>query len=79
MKASTEDELVRVAQEHGGRYLITLMSWHDEDAEWKLCDALVKAHRARWLEVPSPSWGGGEPGPGIQLIGRDAIGVKVST
>ena len=68
----TDEEMVRIAKEHGGRYLISQSDWHNkESAMRKTCERLVHAGRARWMTVKHPGEYG-EPGPGIQLIGRDA-------
>lgn len=73
---TTGESIVEIAQKHGGRYLITLSAWRDEDGPtYKVCAQLVRAGRARWLGVKD-SWGDGEPGPGIELIGRDRDGIK---
>lgn len=67
----TDDEMVKVAQQHGGRYLIEMSDWLDKDSDVRLtCDHLVRSGRARWLNVKHAGEDG-EPGPGIQLLGRD--------
>lgn len=74
--AVTEDEMVKAAQEHGGRYLILLSDWLDKDsAVRQSCQRLVDARRARWLGTHRDS-DGGEPGPGIELVGGDRNGIK---
>ncbi len=71
----TDEQIVETAQEHGGRYLITLSAWRDKDGPtYQACNDLVKAGRARWLAIKRFDMDG-EPGPGIQLIGRDALGI----
>ena len=68
----TDEEMVRIAKEHGGRYLISQSDWRNkESAMRKTCERLVHVGRARWMTVKYPGEYG-EPGPGIQLIGRDA-------
>lgn len=73
---TTDDGIVEIAQKHGGRYLITLPAWRDKDGPtYKACDRLVRGSRARWLGIKD-SWGYGEPGPGIELVGKDRNGIK---
>jgi hypothetical protein len=74
----TDDEMVKVAQEHGGQYLISLSDWLDKDSEKRqACERLVNARRARWLGVSRGD--GGEPGPGIRLLGDDLRNATEST
>jgi hypothetical protein len=72
LKPETEDDVVSIARRHEGRYLIPRSSWLDRDDEWALCNRLVEAGRARWLAHKRPGEDG-EPGPGIQLTGPEAI------
>ncbi len=69
-RAETETEMIRIARQHNGRYLISLSSWLNHDDEWAICNRLVEGGRARWLTPKSPHNEPSEPGPGIQLLGR---------
>ncbi len=74
---ATDEGIVEIAQKHGGRYLITLSAWRDKAGPtYKACEHLVRAGRARWLGLKD-SWGYGEPGPGIELSGKDRDGIRL--
>lgn len=68
----SEEEVTEIAKQHDGRYLISRWDWRNKQGAYEPCAKLVSSGRARWLDIASfASEGYGEPGPGIQLIGRD--------
>lgn len=73
---SNEAFVIATAKKHGGRFLLTRAAWlNEDDIDRRTCERLVHAGRARWLGIKTPGEPG-EPGPGIQLIGRDAAGCE---
>jgi hypothetical protein len=70
----TSEEVATIAKQHEGQYLISWPDYQDKgSAIYRACAGLVSSGRARWLDIKTPaSEGYGEPGPGIQLTGRDA-------